>query len=308
MALKSTLRFLDDADVLSSRLSGYREAVKDGISSLRRESLSVHVPPGVGLYTRFPGAHFHAAPELFFQLGGATDFECPGGSFRLKAGQVCIMPRGLPHRETRLNACSPFRVLVFGHVSYGFTIHQTRLDARGIPLSRRSSDQFQSPRGRNAFRYLDEIASFSLEFPARERCHFSLSGLELFFMTILHEIEGRRKESADSVDSSLITEAEKFLRWKLSEPSLSVTSIASELGVSADHLSREFRRHRGVSFKTWIISERLSLARNLLADHRNNVSEIGYLCGFNSPAYFGCIFRRRTGLTPRAYRLSCFRK
>lgn len=308
MGLKSALRFLDKDDTLASRLAGYREAVKDGISSLRRESLHVQVPSGVGLYTRFPGAHFHAAPELFFQLGGITFFECPGGAFRLRAGQICVMPRGLPHRETRLDGGSLFRLLVFGHVSYGFTIHQTRRDAEGMPVVRRQSDQFQSPRGRNAFRYLDEIAVFSPQFSARERSRFSFSGLELFFMTVLHEIEEHKEESALSVGSSLVTEAEKLSRWKLAEPALSVASVAADLGVSADHLSREFRRQRGVTLKTWIISERLALARNLLADHRNNISEIGYLCGFNSPAYFGYLFRRRTGLTPRAFRLSCFRK
>ncbi|MCL6614629.1 MAG: helix-turn-helix domain-containing protein, partial [Firmicutes bacterium] len=43
-------------------------------------------------------------------------------------------------------------------------------------------------------------------------------------------------------------------------------------------------------------------ARTLLMDDTKNVEEIAFACGFNDPAYFRRIFKRKQGIAPSAYR------
>jgi AraC-like DNA-binding protein len=47
---------------------------------------------------------------------------------------------------------------------------------------------------------------------------------------------------------------------------------------------------------------RIRLARQLLADEKNTLSQIGFLCGFNDLNYFVRTFKKSEGLTPGACR------
>src|ERR1035437_4863361 len=82
------------------------------LPGLAREALGIHlkkvlagtgvvkVPKLNGLMKTTSGMHFHFMPELFVQLAGINAFECPREQFDLCLGQLCVMPRGMPHGET----------------------------------------------------------------------------------------------------------------------------------------------------------------------------------------------------------------
>ena len=46
----------------------------------------------------------------------------------------------------------------------------------------------------------------------------------------------------------------------------------------------------------------MSLARKLLLNTHEGIAEIGQLCGFPTAHYFGKVFRRTHGISPREYR------
>jgi transcriptional regulator GlxA family with amidase domain len=73
------------------------------------------------------------------------------------------------------------------------------------------------------------------------------------------------------------------------------------VGCATDTLSRQFHRERGVTLTSWIAKERVALAKELLADARYNVAEVGWACGFSAASYFIRVFRAHTGMTPKAW-------
>jgi AraC-like DNA-binding protein len=83
-----------------------------------------------------------------------------------------------------------------------------------------------------------------------------------------------------------------------------VREIAGALACTPDHLSRQFHQAVGTKLLAWIAEERIALAKNLLKETSHNIAEVGWTSGFNEPSYFIRIFKRYTGLTPRAYRMS----
>jgi AraC-like DNA-binding protein len=269
------------------------------LASLRAGRLKVHIPRQVGLFQRRARSFFHATPELFIQTGGGAEFECPGESFRLRAGEICVMPSGVPHAERPVDLRTPYGIVVCMHARDGFIIQR----AAATPLREIvpvATEHLSSPRGRAGFRYLDEMSSGSV--PERYRLDFQQSLLDAFLITLLSELN--RPSAAGSSRSPLVAEAEKLARTLLPDPELSVARLARALGCSADYLSRRFHEERDITLTGWITRERMELARDLLADPQRNVAEIGWACGFNAPSYFIRVFRQQTGITPRAYRIT----
>jgi len=279
-------------------MSPHAKDLERVLASLRSERLKIRIAKPSGLFRRKPRSYFHAYPELFVQTGGGTDFECPSESFRLRTWEVGVVPTGVPHAETPVNLKTPYSILVFMQARDGFILHRAASTERGEIVAK-DTDQLVSPRGRAAFRYLDEMSAPVTE---KNRTGFQRSLLEVFLITMLGELH-RPSRSTDS-QSPLMVEAEKMARALLGNPDLSVASLAATLGCSADYLSRRFHQEHGLTLTGWITRERLIMAKDLLADPRHSIAEIGWMCGFASASYFIRVFRQQTNLTPRAWRES----
>ncbi len=98
-----------------------------------------------------------------------------------------------------------------------------------------------------------------------------------------------------------ILAAQAYLDRNSSEP-VKLEALASFAGLSASHLSAEFRKHLGVPPMRYLLELRLARASYLLADANNSVAEVAREAGFRDPLYFSRQFRRHFGLSPRAYR------
>ncbi|WP_163268002.1 helix-turn-helix domain-containing protein [Chelativorans alearense] len=77
---------------------------------------------------------------------------------------------------------------------------------------------------------------------------------------------------------------------------------ARKLGLSAGHLNRLARRETGASVQELATRHLLRAARRDLVFTPTPVQAIAYSLGFQDPAYFNRFFKRRTGMTPGAFR------
>lgn len=116
---------------------------------------------------------------------------------------------------------------------------------------------------------------------------------------------GERHASSSSSSSSRrwLVRAEALLRERFQAP-LSLEYIASEVHVSADHLSREFRKHLGCTVGEYVRDLRLDFAAGKLARTGEPLAQIAEAAGFADQSHFTRVFRRKLGVTPGAYRAS----
>lgn len=98
----------------------------------------------------------------------------------------------------------------------------------------------------------------------------------------------------------------RYIEIHLSDPKLSVATVAKGCGISPRYLSYLFKV-QGTPFSTLIWEKRLQLASQWLASAKPldaSISEVAYRVGFKSPAHFSRMFKRVFHMSPSEYRAS----
>ena len=83
---------------------------------------------------------------------------------------------------------------------------------------------------------------------------------------------------------------------------LSLRTCAKMLNLSIGYLSVLFRRETGQTLTAFIHQRRMEYGSYLLSSTDHSISTIAHLCGIADDNYFGKLFKRYTGKTPRQFR------
>ncbi len=86
------------------------------------------------------------------------------------------------------------------------------------------------------------------------------------------------------------------------DQSLSLATIAAEVGLDRYYFSRLFRQSMGVSPYQYVLQQRVEKAKQLLQNSDRSIAEISMDCGFANPSHLARHFRKVIGVSPKAYR------
>lgn len=84
---------------------------------------------------------------------------------------------------------------------------------------------------------------------------------------------------------------------------LCIAELAEAEHLSVSRFREVFRRTFGCAPSEYIIGLRLQHARDLLSGTNLTIAEIAELCGYGDELYFMRLFRKKTGMSARTYRL-----
>jgi len=101
--------------------------------------------------------------------------------------------------------------------------------------------------------------------------------------------------------SALVKRALAYIHQNYALP-LSRQQIAWYVGVSERYLSEIFKQEMGISPWDVLVRFRIQRARELLKTSDSSITEIAIQVGFSDSSYFGRVFKKQTGLSPKAYR------
>jgi len=85
------------------------------------------------------------------------------------------------------------------------------------------------------------------------------------------------------------------------EKEITLDILSSSFFISKYHLSHMFKKTMGISLQEYIISRRISMARELL-DKGLSVTNACFLSGFNNHSNFVKLFKKVVGISPLQYR------
>jgi AraC family transcriptional regulator len=115
----------------------------------------------------------------------------------------------------------------------------------------------------------------------------------------------RQTRAPTRQDERRVTDALRLIEVRAEdlEPGLSMTELASEVGMSPFHFLRMFRKIVGLTPYQFVLHTRLHRAAVRLRRSQEAVSSIALEAGFGDLSTFNRRFRRVMGLSPSAYRV-----
>ena len=115
----------------------------------------------------------------------------------------------------------------------------------------------------------------------------------------LYLSNGRVSLKGDHVQ--LYTDIVDYISWRIRE-NFKVSEIAEYFGYNEKYITTCFQKASGVSLKTYILNQKMDMAKALLSDTNKPISQIGYEIGFSDNHNFSSAFKKITGQSPSDYR------
>jgi len=108
----------------------------------------------------------------------------------------------------------------------------------------------------------------------------------------------RTDKKIKSIDEKFLAKVLEVIERHLSEEEFSIEECSSEVGFSRTHFHKKLRALVGKSPSQYVRTVRLYRAKKMIEEEIGNISEVAYLVGFSSPAYFSKCFKEEFGYPP----------
>ncbi|MDF2924141.1 MAG: AraC family transcriptional regulator [Paenibacillaceae bacterium] len=240
------------------------------------------------LFYREPGWrmdwHDHDFYQMILICDGVLQLQVNGRTYALSAGQLCLIPPGLPHMlETPL-----------GYHQLGINL-QSAPDSRGMIalLKEHFTD----------FRIFDRMQWLAGRPDlAAECCSLAL----LSKMRTAHRMDELilsclEEPRTDAVLSPFRAELLQLLNASINQR-ITLDRLSRQLSVSSSHLERLCRREFGCSVIELYNRIRMNEACLQLAGSVQSLESIACSLGFYDPAHFSRFFKQRMKISPLQYR------
>lgn len=147
---------------------------------------------------------------------------------------------------------------------------------------------------------LMEYHSYSRKLSSRIFAAAAIEKLRELLLQSLGDLYCQKVQNASPL-SSRITHAVSFVEEHYMDD-ISLVSVAEDLHINSEYLSRTFKQQVGINFSTYLNNVRLQHALELLKHTDARVSEIAMRTGFQNPAYFSKCFKDAFGLSPQQWK------
>lgn len=286
-------------------LANYREALQRSIRLLEQGTLVLRVPVAHMLRRKRPGLHFHATPEVFIQTEGATEFMLSGGErLMLHAGEICLIPRGVPHNERALKC--PATVYCAGVNLSGtrsYMLHHNHAP-ESLYGTWTTVDQVEVADVGRFAGVLDEIAQVVAGCGPNPTLDTYVRALLLTALAWTERLLVMPSPTSKPPSHPLVARCLELIDEQLADAGMGVDTLAARLECAPNYLGRVVKRETGRTVTAHIHDRRIKRAQDLLVDEAATVGEVAWACGYGTQSYFNRVFLARTGQTPKAFRQS----
>jgi len=277
------------APQMKSQLPGHRS-----LSVARFDAGLINAEP------KFPGkptVHPHAS-FAFYLSGCATVWA--GSTYRVKAGDMMIIPEGMPHYTQSADATVVLGLSICSAcIASNAHGHLTTLLADVADGG--SALRTVEAGSRAQLRDLLEALEQELESPGA-MTELAIEGYLALVTTILQRAApGDASPGKSLAGASLSPQALAFITQNATE-GISLADVARHVHRSAAHTAAVVKEQTGHTVVEWITQSRLAVARQLLARTDDTIDSIAGRVGYESPSHFHRIFKSHHATSPGAWR------
>ncbi len=247
-------------------------------------------PPALSYVVNFP--------RLALVLGGCHEnvLEANGKAVtvRLRRGTALFAAPNCWNLPTWRH---PVRILslLFGKKHLGISL----VTCKGAGHPRLTARKFSLPRPLTG--PLPKVLEAMVELQARGGPKAALPALARALLCCVQEAIHQPSPQKVEPAKSLLEDARAFVQTHY-QADISRESVARQLMVSPNYLSRVFRVQGNMTFSGYLTHVRIDRAKQLLRSYNLKLDDIATRCGYRDTAYFCRVFKRLVKLTAAEYR------
>lgn len=243
-------------------------------------------------------SHDHSYEFVYIEQG-AVSWDVHGDRYPMHAQQMFHTQPGEEHRASfdYIGPCKMWWMIIQDpqHATSWFSLqegereqftHVLRHLPRIVSMNRSITESF-----RNLKKLIEQPTGMLLEYQVRHHV------LEIL-LHLMHS-SSPSMQSLDIYEYSL-----ELARRIKTEPTIrfSTSQLAVELSLSESYFYRVFRDTIGQSPASYMERVRMGCACRLLIHSSTSITDIAHELGYKTSQHFATVFKKHTGLTPRAWR------
>ncbi len=251
---------------------------------------------------RMPLRHDHPEYEFYYLVDGDRNFFVHDRTIHLTKGQLLVIPPNTHHRSIDGTSDHHERILIELNQT-----HLTRYLNEDFVKSLMPDLDFPF----NIYPLTPELAqafqnSFS-NFSKQQNSESDPTPSLIFIMTLCQMLK-----TLSPSPISLHPDHPSHLHRRIGDivrytnanyhKDIGLETVASDHFISAEHLSRSFKKITGMTFNQYLNTLRLKDAANQLRLSNESIADIADTVGYQSHTHFGRVFKHKYGLSPSAYR------
>ncbi|MCM2998495.1 AraC family transcriptional regulator [Paenibacillus cellulositrophicus] len=242
--------------------------------------------------------HQHEAYELYLLLRGNVNFYIENSCFRLEPGDLLVIHPDEMHRSFSLDDSEYERITINLQKSYLNSLSTS---------STNLSDCFDNrPKGKGNIVHLDEsrrkqflqIANHLEDVIASDA--YGSDVLANSYIAQLLVLTNAVFKNADftprDIMPELVRKTMDYIESNLSQ-NISLEHLSAAFYLNSTYISRQFKKHTGLTLRSYILERRISLAKSYLREGFS-ITEACFQSGFSDYANFIRSFTKIAGISP----------
>ena len=246
------------------------------------------------------GHHCHSCYELYYVESGECRFLVDERIFDMQAGDFILLPPMALHYTRYLFGICRRTVVLFRSDDIPEDVR------RCMPRPDRFFSEtviFQAPEA-----YRGQVAGILKQIETEEKITDPCSPLLrrnllqnlLLLCSRVCSFLSEPPVDIHTTDQQVLQAARYISRFYMNP--ITTADVARAVNFSPNYLSRKFRLSAGIGLHEYLVFIRLHHAAQELVSTPDSITTIALRCGFSDSNYFKDSFKKRYGMTPRAFR------
>ncbi|WP_426452540.1 helix-turn-helix domain-containing protein [Paenibacillus sp. S-38] len=247
--------------------------------------------------------HYHIQYEMYYLFRGERNFFIKDSVYQIHPGDLVLIDSHAVHKTSERSEPDHERIVLHFAPSFFTGYPQEEKELLLSPFVRpHPVVRLNLHERRQAEALLVSLLTELDEQPPGYTLHIRHMAAELLLFAARHTLV-QESPPADELSpvQRKVRDIVRHMNLHYGE-SLQLDTLARQYFISKSHLSRVFKEVTGFGFTEYLNLTRIKEAERLLRETDWSITRVSEHCGFENFSHFGKMFKKLSGLSPRAYR------